>query len=339
MKRLSILLAALLLAASFHAQTPAKSLATTGAPVNVSNAAPPSGSGRACVTTNATHCTWQLLSGIGLLTVPVPVADGGTGIDGTDLLAFASTTGDSATTTFTLSATDTNAHTSAVSWGIELPGDGVSAGDAVLRTGSAVERMRVQGGAGNAVFTSGDGVTHQTSLATSGQSAFFLSGTDSDGNAVSGVFSTLDTNVAKVVAVASAATPSGGALYIDNTPSALFDGAGNGYSVPLAAFEISSGSLPGVFAHSLSGPSALFQTSATDGSNANATVVVKGNTGQTTNLSEWAGTDGSTVVGSMSIGGVFDATGFSVASVPGDSGTDTIGNVFVNGICTSVATT
>lgn len=37
----------------------ADALSTTGAPVNVSGSAPPSGSGYVCVTTDATHCTWQ----------------------------------------------------------------------------------------------------------------------------------------------------------------------------------------------------------------------------------------------------------------------------------------
>jgi hypothetical protein len=45
----------------------ADALSTTGAPVNVSGSAPPAGSGYVCLTTDATHCTWQA-SGAGSVT-------------------------------------------------------------------------------------------------------------------------------------------------------------------------------------------------------------------------------------------------------------------------------
>ncbi len=48
-----------------NAGNTAQALATTGAAVNVGNAAPPSGSGKACITTDATHCTWQTAGGGG----------------------------------------------------------------------------------------------------------------------------------------------------------------------------------------------------------------------------------------------------------------------------------
>jgi hypothetical protein len=92
--------------------------------------------------------------------------------------------------------------------------------------------------------------------------------------------------------------------------------AGSGYFRPAGLFEIRANENTALVVSSLSGPSALFQTSATDGSNANGTVVIKGNTAQTANLLELYGADGTTLVGNATISGVFAATGFT--SVGGD---------------------
>jgi hypothetical protein len=46
----------------------ANALATTGASVDVAGSAAPGGAGYACITTNATHCTWQLASTGGTVT-------------------------------------------------------------------------------------------------------------------------------------------------------------------------------------------------------------------------------------------------------------------------------
>lgn len=43
-------------------------LNTSGAAVNVSGSAPPGGAGYTCITTDATHCTWQLAGGTGTVT-------------------------------------------------------------------------------------------------------------------------------------------------------------------------------------------------------------------------------------------------------------------------------
>ena len=59
---------------------PAANLKTTGAAVNVGNSGVPGGSGYACITTDATHCTWQVLSG------------GGNALTSNPLSQFAATT-------------------------------------------------------------------------------------------------------------------------------------------------------------------------------------------------------------------------------------------------------
>ena len=46
----------------------ADALSTTGASVDVAGSAPPGGAGYVCLTTNATHCTWQTMAGGGTVT-------------------------------------------------------------------------------------------------------------------------------------------------------------------------------------------------------------------------------------------------------------------------------
>jgi hypothetical protein len=71
---------------------------------------------------------------------------------------------------------------------------------------------------------------------------------------------------------------------------------------------------------STSNSCAIFQHGNFAGTNPNATVSIQGATLQTTNLLQFLGTDSSTVVGSMNVSGLFNATAYSCSAMPAAPG-------------------
>jgi hypothetical protein len=270
--------------------------------------------------------TWE---DIGIPTLPISIAHGGTGLDGTDLLDWTVTSGDSATTVMSLSATDSNANTSTVSWGIELPGDGASAGDAVLRTD--IERVRVVAGSSETAFKAPfANISITATEPTHGTPAVYLVGTDSAGAFTQGSFGLLDFD-GNVFGISPDGTGgSGGPLFLDFTggvrrvyvtdnstfvaptedPTAIFHT--HATSGRTALWGEATDGIGGLFT-SLSGPSIVAQTPDVAGGNPNATMIVKANTGQTANNFESYDTDGATLRASITPGGNLDAASFSSA--------------------------
>ena len=365
-------------------------------------------------------------SGGGGVVFPITVAEGGTGADlsaspagsipffGTGVFdasgnfTFAKTAdGDSATSVLSLSATDSNAHTSTIRFGIELPGDGASAGDAVLRTGAGVLRQLVRGTDGATFFGSalpGTDFPLPGILNVHVGAPFYLGINITDApnanqNSALTVIANPNNSTQPALFAQSAAIFDGGyanaalaavsiglatgttALQLINTDttgnsdligihfkssesptiSATGDfqfqnsGLGNGTSFfdfnfgggPLLHKFWSDGgtsfgrdgdgfSVAGLAVSHATLPSLLVQNSA--GANASATVDVLGITAQTSNLQNWRGTDGSTIVAHVGIAGDVDATAYSVAGAPGVSGSITALTTatVVNGLITAI---
>ncbi len=81
--------------------------------------------------------------------------------------------GDAAVAPITFSATDSNSNLSTVSWGIELPGDGASAGDLVARTtrvigGEMVPRLTIKGHSNYFEFRTGILITPEDDFVVGG---------------------------------------------------------------------------------------------------------------------------------------------------------------------------
>lgn len=313
--------------------------------------------------------TWK--SGGGSVSFPISIAHGGTGIDGTGLFDWTATApGDSAVTAFTLSATDSNANKSTASWGIELPGDGVSPGDlvslgnggkvvvrsAVAQTAKVFEvqypdktpQFQLNGdayGGLNFYGSGGVGFTSQGASnvpAASDPMVLTITGSDSAGNPVPAVFGTLDVATERVVQIAAGGMGATG-VYL-NDVGGIYVTDANGYVTPTATLDVLSTLFvgPSFRARSAANISGLFQTSITDGSNTFATEEILGNTLQAANLTNWRGTDGTTVVASVGIGGNVDAASYSVGGAAGaTAGPFTVitGITVVGGIVTALTGT
>ena len=188
--------------------------------------------------------------------------------------------------------------------GFPITGDGVTlttdAGDFVIQTGAGVERVRVSGGAGVPTFTldSTDPfvIQNRGALTSVPSSTALLNiiGTDSSGSFFYGAFGTLD-STDKVVGFAPYGNLANGLLYMAQSVGGATPGRilidNNGYGAgPLATLDVAAQWVDtALFAHSASGISGLFQTSATDGSNASPTLVVRANTNQASPLLQLEG--------------------------------------------------
>ncbi len=378
-RTLASLLGSLLLAAGLHAQSfiklqPTQGTAQTGYGnitgslkagtfLCAGGAAP--AAGKVLLADSATACHWASVADAGAVTLPLSLANGGTGADlsgaGTGAIpyiasgpafladgkiAFAWSTGDSAVGQLNLSATDTNGNLSTVQWGIELPGDGSSPGDLVART-AGTERVRVLGTIGTTRFFP-DGVGSAFEV-HAGNGSHEIS-TFQMGPALSGGFSLLAWRDIEptapdeflelahglpndngfdglqlfhsgpapfgedaILSIRADGTTSLGMAYNEasNPASAAttlsINRSNNVMAVPLGGISVTHPTLP----------SAFFQNFSNGAPNPSPTMILMGDpNGQTSPLMQAIGTDGTTVVGSMGIGGAFDATAYSLAGTP-----------------------